>query len=67
MHRSLSVDIEIEDDRSATVSIFDNESGLFTTEIYDENSCDNGAFEKWLVDEVLSWITLMQEEMRDDD
>lgn len=63
MERTLTLNIEMEDDGSATVIISEGESGCTTTEIYDKRSCDNGRFEKWLVDEVTSWITLMQDEL----
>lgn len=65
MKRYLNLYIEMEEDGSATVYMFDEEGGDSTSCVYDDNSCDTGEFDKWLVDNVNDFIMWMQESSMD--
>ena len=66
IHRTIDLDIDMKCDGSAKVVLYDAESGDSTSMTYDEDSIDNGSFEKWLVDNVTGWIEWMGEELEND-
>lgn len=63
MERELSLSIYMEDDGSAEVVIYDNESGDSTSMTCDSVSIENGSFKDWLYDTVVGWVQFMEEEL----
>lgn len=65
LRRTLTIDIEMEGDKSAMVTIDENETGFSTTMVYDGKSVESGEFNKWLCNEVESWISIMKDEVEE--